>query len=1416
MLNEKKGVLRVGLDVGSTTAKMVCLRDGERQPILARYQRHQAQVMECLAPFLQELRSVAGNEPIAVSITGSVGLGIAERAGLPFVQEIVAAARYAREYHPEAVSMIDIGGEDAKVVFFNNGKVGDARMNGNCAGGTGAFIDQMAVLLDVSVDTLNDLALRAQKVYPIASRCGVFCKTDIQNLIAKNAAREDIAASIFRAVTVQTIITLAKGYDIVPPILLCGGPLTFIPALRKSFADYLGIGEEGFILPENANVVPAWGTALSAEGATMTLDELEGRIALSRLSGERAQQHLAPIFTNQQEYDDWKEKMARNAVQRVPITPGKHSVFLGIDSGSTTTKIVVTNEADNILYSYYKVNQGDPIQTVLQGLQQLEAECRAVGAELEIVGSCSTGYGEDLVRVSFGMGGSIIETMAHYMAARHIKPEVSFILDIGGQDMKAIFIRNGAIARIEINEACSSGCGSFISTFAHSLNFGVEEFAAKACLSPAPCDLGTRCTVFMNSRVKQVLRDGATVADISAGLAYSVVKNCLFKVLQLKGTHELGEHIVVQGGTMRNDAIVRGLERLTHKNVYRSSCPELMGALGCAIYARQSANRQAIPLSTMLQLASYKTTQLQCKGCENLCSISRYVFDGNRAYFSGNRCEKYFTNRGAETQRGRNAYEEKYALLFDRTIDVEAPRLTIGIPRALNMYEEYPFWHALFSHCGIRVVLSSSSTFQRYEASANRVMSDNICFPAKLVHSHIQQLQEAGVDRIFMPIVVFEKKDQGHQNSYNCPIVSGYAEVVKSVQGDMVPVDSPAITLKEDKLLLRQCELYLGQLGISKSAVRAAFKQAVEAQTAYESALQRANQTIYDEAQAAGQLTIMLAGRPYHTDPLIQHKIGDMIAALGVNVITDDMVRGLSVELDERQFLSQWAFTNRILKAAQWAGQQPPQLQYMQFTSFGCGPDAFLTDEVRAILRRHGKNLTLLKIDDISNTGSIKLRIRSLVDSLALSLKEKQAQAAEASVSTPIYTQRDRRRKILAPYFTPFLSPLIPSIIAIEGYDMEILPMSDEDACQWGLRYSNNEVCYPATLIVGDIVKALRSGRYKAEDICVALTQTGGQCRASNYLPLIKKALIDNGFGDVPVLSFALGSGIDNTQPGFKVNWLRLIPIILSSLLYSDSLAKFYFASKVRERHPGQAKRLLDHYLEVGKSIIPLNKPDRLLAVIPDAAADFDAICEEKTLPKVGIVGEIYLKFNPFAQKDISAWLMDRGIEVMPPVMLDFFTQSFVNKKAQQDEYVSKRSLPNWIIDRLHAMVQSRAEKVNRLAKPFRYWTPFESIYHKASMAKQVITLNAQFGEGWLIPGELFSFAAQGVNHVVSVQPFGCIANHIVQKGIEKRIRALLPDLSVLSLDFDSSVSDVNIVNRLLLFIDSLKQTAPVDESVAS
>lgn len=1417
-------VHRIGLDVGSTTAKIVMLaEDGQLE--YAQYERHQANPQAVVKLFLEKMSEILKGDEFTFSVTGSVGLGMAERCGLNFVQEVVAATEFTKKLHPDVTTIIDIGGEDAKIVYLSNGVVTDLRMNGNCAGGTGAFIDQMALCLGVEVSEMDALAKNAKIIYPIASRCGVFSKTDIQNLIARNATKEDIAASIFRAVAVQTASALSHGCQVRPTVMMCGGPLTFLPSLRKAIADYFQLDIDKDILKlEHANYVPAWGTAISyddskrytVESLTKLLSESEVERDSRGIEKKKYNYtvQMPPVFKDEADYAAWKQQKSESDIKFGSLKELNGPAYLGIDSGSTTTKIVLTDSEGKILFRHYAHNGGNPVEAVAIGLNKLKEQAEAENVKVQIAAGCSTGYGEDLIKAAFSLNYGMIETMAHYVAAQNICPNVSFILDIGGQDMKAIYVENGILTRMEINEACSSGCGSFIETFAQTLGCEITQFVQEACKSQTPCDLGTRCTVFMNSKVKQVLREGYSLSDISAGLAYSVVKNCLFKVLKIKNYDELGGNIVLQGGTMRNDAIVKAFENLTSRTVYRNNIPELMGAYGCALYANEQMSKGGElvvrPLEDIMQAANYELDSLQCKGCENQCQITRYKFQTGQKFFSGNKCEKIFTNGANAKYKGVNMSDYKYQSLFDTAENAVAmPKLRIGIPQVLNMFEEYPFWKSLFEECGFEVVLSSTSTYQNYEKGVHSVMSDNICFPAKLVHSHIYELDTMNVDRIFFPRVVYERvEDENAYNSFNCPIIIGYPDVVDSAIEVKTPVDSPIIAFKNNELLLKQLEAYLKTLGIKKDTAKRALSKAIRDWDAWGEGLRAKNTEIYNTAKKEGRMTILLAGRPYHTDPLVQHNIADMIAKMGVDVITEEIARGGAVKLNsespEAFHIRQWSYVNRILNSAQWVAEQDQNIHFVEMTSFGCGPDAFLTDEVRSILGRHGKSLTLLKIDDVNNIGSLKLRVRSLIESLKYDTDKHSKVEIKPFVKPQSFVEGDKERyTILAPFFTEYMSPLLPAAFEAIGYNLVALPMGDAESNELGLKYSNNEVCYPATIIVGDFIKALQSGKYDLNKTAVTITQLG-QCRATNYPALIKKALQDAGMSQVPVISLA---GLDKTEnPGFALDFKVAGPIVLNSLLYGDWISIMYHAIAVREIHKGDAKRLREKYLDLAKPYIVAQKSKQLIKLLETAAEEFNAIeVDDKVYPKAGIAGEIFLKFNPFSHKHVSDWLMDHGVEVCPPTFHNFFLKFLVNVEFNRKNKITNPKLPAWSMDLIYKLIYKRVHKFEKAASKFKFFEPEPDIRTIAKWAEEVLCLSVQSGEGWLLPAETIQYIKQGCNNVVSLQPFGCIANHIAARGIEKKIKTLYPQLNMLALDFDGGVSEANIANRLLLFISNMK-----------
>ncbi|MCD8283583.1 MAG: acyl-CoA dehydratase activase-related protein [Opitutae bacterium] len=1433
-----KTVFSAGLDVGSTTLKFVVC-DSAGDVVYSEYRRHHADIFAALRAAFENARAKLGDSEIALIVTGSAGMGVAERSNLPFVQEVVASAEVIRQKYPATKTFIDIGGEDAKMIFFEEGKSPDIRMNGSCAGGTGAFIDQMATLLGRDVSELSALAEKATRVHPIASRCGVFSKTDIQNLLARGTPREEIASSIFHAVALQCIGNLARGFDILPQVFFCGGPFAFIPALRKAFRDELNLTEEQCVYSENAAIIPAWGCALTALGrgdearqSAKTLSELEKIVmeARERTGGKLNAGALPRLFNDKADFDSWKIAHSQGVIPEIPLSEYDETpCFLGIDSGSTTTKIAVMDSRERLLFSFYKKSQGDALGTAQEGLNILLEELEKLGKKISIARSCVTGYGEDLVKAAFNLDAGIVETIAHYRAARKFKPDVSFILDIGGQDMKAVFVENGAINRLEINEACSSGCGSFVEAFAGTLKYKVSEFANIACFSESPSDLGTRCTVFMNSKVKQCLREGAAVADIAAGLSFSIIKNCLHKVLKIRDMSELGDHVVVQGGTFRNLSVVRAFEILTGKTVVYTNMPEMMGAYGCALYAKETFEREtagddnaAAPTEYRFpRLNSFSEKRLTCPGCTNRCTVSEFLFENGNTYFSGNKCEKIFTNKGAEFKKGENMYTYKYARIFKKYVPekrVPAPKkgkLRIGIPRALNQFENYQFWSAFLTECGCDVVLSSTSTVPLYEKGLHSVMSDNICFPAKITHGHVLDLVRRKVDRIFIPYVVRERKeDKEAHGSFNCPIVSGYGEVIKSAMETErkygIPTDVPVFTFAEEKLLRKACLQYAETLGVRKRAFRKAFSAAIESQRALKRDLSEKAKSILDRARSEGRMVILLAGRPYHSDPLIQHKISDMAADFGVDIITEDIVRFADEDaLDDINGVLQWTYVTRILKAARFVANSTDSIHYVQMTSFGCGPDAFIIDEASDILRRGGKNITILKIDDVNNIGSLKLRLRSLIESLKFKNGHPTARARkEIAGHTAIFREADRDRTILYPYISEYLSPIIKPALESAGYKAEMLPPSDEKTIEFGLKHSNNEICYPATLCVGDIVKALESGKYDRNKIAVGISQTGGQCRATNYLGLIKKALAQSGFSDVPVVALGVGTSPINEQPGMAFSLTKIASRAVSAIVYGDCIAQMYYSTVVREQVPGTAAQIRDNYLAALRPCVRNDKVREMFELLARAAGEFEAVPTKGVpVPAIGIVGEIYVKYNSFSHKNVVSWLVEQGVEPVVPNVTDFMIQDIVNNKTNTKQNLARRSLKTWGFTFALRMIANRAiVRADRACRAFSRYRPFGDIREKARRGAQIVNLAAQFGEGWLIPAEFAGFAEHGVFNAVSMQPFGCIANHIVAKGIEKRVKRIYPKMNLLFLDFDSGTSEANVLNRLHFMIKNARE----------
>lgn len=981
----------IGIDIGSTTAKIVVIRSGE--VVWERYERHMSQVRLKTLEMLHDASDAIGGGEVRVCVSGSAGLGMANAAGLPFVQEVFATGEVVKTVAPETSVVIELGGEDAKVIFFEGGT--DERMNGSCAGGTGAFIDQMATLLNVTPDELDELSLKSERIYPIASRCGVFAKTDIQPLLNQGARKEDIAASIYQAVVNQTIAGLAQGRRIGGTVMFLGGPLYFCKGLRRRFTETLGLDESHAVFPEYARFSVALGAALYSirGGRTMTAAQLCESIEKAA-SAKTEQTHLAPLFSSETEYGEFCARHAKADVPLEDINSYSGRAWLGIDCGSTTTKLALISEDAKLLYTYYDSNRGNPVEIVRGQLEEIYSLC---GDRIKICAGAVTGYGEELICHAFGVDRGIVETIAHYTAARHFDPNVDFILDIGGQDIKCFKVKNGSIDSIMLNEACSSGCGSFLETFARSMGYTVEQFAALGLYGKAPVDLGSRCTVFMNSSVKQAQKDGAGVDDISAGLSISVVKNAVYKVIRAGSADELGNNVVVQGGTFYNDAVLRSFERELGRNVTRPVIAGLMGAYGAALYVKELGLEKSSLISPeALKAFTHKAVSVRCGGCENRCPLTVNTFSSGAKFVSGNQCDKGagIKHDPADELPNLHAYKrEKLAKLALDTGDGENCRATVGLPLALGMYELAPLWHTIFRRLGFRVLLTGQSSKEIYAKGHFSIPSDTACYPAKLMHGHVQTLIEQGADAIFYPCLTYNMDEKCGVNHYNCPVVAYYSELLYGNTQELSDIKFlyPYLNINDEKQLTIELYEYLSKYfdGIKKAEVKQAVSEGLEAYRDWMADIRREGSRALTKARERGVPVMILAGRPYHVDSEVGHGIDRLANSLGFAVVSEDSIADLS-PCPEVTVLNQWTYHSRLYRAAQYCTEHD-DCQLVQLVSFGCGVDAITTDEVRSILESSGKLYTQLKIDEITNLGAVKIRLRSLMGAIEERQKKSEA-----------------------------------------------------------------------------------------------------------------------------------------------------------------------------------------------------------------------------------------------------------------------------------------------------------------------------------------------------------------------------------------------------------------------------------------
>ncbi|HJE21788.1 MAG TPA: acyl-CoA dehydratase activase-related protein, partial [Bifidobacterium pullorum] len=1563
--------LRVGLDIGSTTVKAVVLdqTDALDATLFSDYRRHHANVRATVAGLLKDIHirlveEGRGDELIRLAITGSGGLALADNLHVPFIQEVIAETEAIDAEYPQADVIIELGGEDAKITYLK--PTPEQRMNGSCAGGTGAFIDQMSTLLDTDAEGLNEMAKHYTTLYPIASRCGVFAKTDLQPLINDGAAKPDLAASIFTAVATQTIAGLASGRPIHGTVIFLGGPLFFMSELREAFHRALEGKVDEFIVPTDAHLYVAFGAALLAgQPEKLDTDEhYEARTCTDILSRLDELEHLPvntptmpPLFPTEADREAFNERHHREHVHIGTLEGASGPHFLGIDAGSTTIKATLVNDDREIVWSSYATNDGSPLTAAIDIVKRIQAQLPE-GAW--IARSCATGYGEGLITTGLHLDEGVVETMAHYRGAEMVSPGVTAVIDIGGQDMKYLAITDGVIDSIAVNEACSSGCGSFLQTFAQSMGLTIEQFTQAALNSTHPVDLGSRCTVFMNSSVKQAQKEGASIEDIAAGLCYSVVRNALYKVIKLRDSGELGDTVVVQGGTFLNDAVLRAFELLTEREVTRPNIAGLMGAYGAALTARmhyEDGAQSTILKGEELDNLTMTSTRDVCKLCQNHCKLTITTFADGSRYVTGNRCE-----RGGDARKQRsdrpNLYDYKYKRCFAyrRLTDKKATRGEIGIPRVLNMYENYPFWFTLLTSLGFKVVISGRSSHELFETGIESIASENICYPAKLVHGHIKWLLDKGVKTIFYPCVSFEENlVENTDNHYNCPVVANYPVVIGAnmpeLRAEGVRYMRPYFNLANHELMVERIVEEFAWANVTREEAEEAVKAAYAEDKVFKYDVQQEGLRALAYMKEHDCRGIVLAGRPYHIDPEINHGIPETICSLGMVVLSEDSICELQPgeklhlsdylsegEEDPRKrnangfrhvedrrvtkmplrVTNQWAYHSRLYAAANFVASYPG-LELVQLNSFGCGLDAITTDQVAEILADKADVYTMLKIDEVSNLGAAKIRLRSLKAAVeeresnaaraaaaedegvksersaasddelkaaqdAVESAKAQLAAAEAALAAaqqpkagefrktgseaptpgrqvmldavmrdnPKLTQavKDAARQaaagqgkkgahnsatltryankipfgksmkkdytIVAPQMSPIHFSLVESVIRSAGYKFDILEHASHEDVEVGLKYVNNDACYPAIMVIGQLIDAILEGKYDPDKVALAITQTGGMCRATNYFGLIRKALVDAGYPQIPVIAISTQGLEDN--PGFRPT-PQLIHRALKALIIGDLLMKCLYRVRPYEVEPGSANALyrqwdtivretIEHHGRsktaakvLGKGFLPYP------ALVKEIVKSFDAL-PLKDVPRkvrVGVVGEILVKYHPDANNHVVDVIESQDCEAVVPGIMEFMTtKPYISE--WNEHYLGKGGNPvtygimRWGLDRYLNPVRAAIDLAHG---KFQQDEPMPELVKKAAA---VTSVGVQAGEGWLLTAEILELIEQGCPNVICAQPFACLPNHVTGRGMFGKIRRLYPQANIVSIDYDPGASEANQLNRIKLMISAAKK----------
>lgn len=1470
----KKRKLLLGFDVGSTSVKTAVIDADTGSLLHTSYKRHNLRQVECLLTMTEELRRTfpdaadGATTEVSAVFCGSGGGGIAERLGVPHIQEVFANSLAIQEYYPRTRTAIELGGQDAKIIFFstdeNDGRVkaDDMRMNGVCAGGTGAFIDQIAELLHISPEQFNSFAKKGSRVYEISGRCGVFAKTDIQPLLNQGAAREDIALSCFHAIVKQTIGGLAQGRDIRAPLLLQGGPIVFNPVLAKVFGTRLGLSGKDVTIPEQKEVFIALGAALSltsyfaGKREFVSLEILMDLLLKEKDRIKDSSLSAVPLFESQWDYAVFKARHSASGFEPAGVKKSRQyspgftiDGYLGLDVGSTTTKFVLINREEEVIHRFYRNNDGDPLTVLKQGLASMYRNFRDRRLHLNVLGAGATGYGGDMAAAGYGADYKTVETVAHAEASLHLNPEVSFILDVGGQDMKAIYLGDGIITNIVVNEACSAGCGSFIETFAKSMGVVPEQIARLALTSTAPARLGSRCTVFMNSSIISAQKNGKSDADILAGICRSVIDNIFTKVLRVTNMNALGPVILVQGGTFKNDGVLRAFEQYIGKPVLRPEHPEEMGAYGTALLTKKAIEEQVRkkgfyhsgfhPLESIDSLTFTRESGIACPFCPNTCLRTVLKFGNGRYFITGNKCPKgevlsdKFDLRGKlklsaiihKTESVPDLLRTQVRLLFkDYPVEkISRERnIRIGLPRNLEFWESMPFWRSLFKALGFTVVVSPGSSTELYEKGLGMVPSDTVCFPAKLGHGHIRALADAGVDRIFMPMMIrMPKENRTATGTHMCSIVQGYPLVIEKSDDPKkrygIPFDTPAFHWENEKLKVRQTIDYVnGTFGIPRMEVFRAIKEADKAFLSYKKELLGEGRKVLDSLGRTYPFAVVIAGRPYHADELVNHTVSALFTRMGIPVMVLESLPNLhSQNLAGVRVETTIPFHTRMLGGT-FCVAKNPALELVQIVSFGCGHDAILSDEMARILRESGsrKEMLILKLDETDIQGPLKLRVRSFVETVELKRKkfnpdlEKSKYRELKSAFSVRFDRKDKREKtVLAPNLSPGFSRVISEAMKREGFTMFQMPLANERAIELGKKYVHNDMCYPSQINIGEALALLEGGEFKPDQVALGLAKNCDDCRAGQYAVIARKALDEAGYPEVPIMTS--GSDTKRMHPGARFG-IRFQLNMVWGLCFLDGLEMMRRRLRPFEANHGSADALFDGWLgKISEMVVRSRK--KALKLCADAVADFNALPLRQagpgTRPKIGIVGEILVNYHPGSNRHIERYLEDNDMEVIIPPLLDFFRRGYVIDKNKAIRRLVPHPVLTWFGSSIpNDIIGFVKSKVAGVLGNFSYYAPSASIRSLVRNIQDLIDVSYIVGEGWLLPAEIIQMIRDGVSSVIIVQPFGCLPNHITGRGMIKAIKSINPQVQILSLDYEPDTSMANIENRLQLLIMHAKE----------